>query len=625
MKKIFITLFCVLTLTSLSALSNNREKIYSVEGEEYEDISSLYMMEGLALPSSSGPWSEDELSLMLSKIDPSKLNDESLKIYNRLSKLLFPRFEKSEDFFSSRFQGEINIGLYFHTNPNGKERVVQSGESGKDNSLSLKEKLFQDDRELLFSHFNQKPFSKFYTELYMLSNFYGYFEVTLENNRYARYYNNPIGSSYFDTNLIMLRSFTPDPTTLDFNWPDRSFLSFGGKGWNIEIGRDKISWGDGKTGNLAISNNIPWQNFMRLSIYGKNFKYSLLFSFFPHNMNYWDGEDVEGKGFWHGINNHRAPLKGLKMYIAHRLEGRFFSDKLSLSITDGLIYMNESGAIDFSTFNPFNFNHNDYISHNSNSTLVFELNYGVIKGLNMYAQFIMDEVAAPFIETLPSRDVKAIQNAFGYLIGFEGILPLYGGLLSLSLEGVYTDPYLYLRPGNYLNNPLQHNYGINYIVALRNANMLTGEITYDEYTLGYTYGGDSIVGELRAEWKKEDFPFSFNGELFFMTHGTHDKWTEWQKIGGKKEDVPPGEWNDFDKNGHTPTTGHTVVNDKYPDYDKRDRPEYTIRLTLGSEYKLNKHFLFSLKLSYVEIINPYNIEGKNEGDFQIDLTSTFKF
>lgn len=136
MKKIFLTFLCVLALSSLFAVSSNREKIYSVGSEEYEDISSLYILEGLALPSSSGPWSEDELSLMLSKIDPSKLDNESLKIYNRLSALLFPRYEKSEDFFSSRFQGEINIGLYFHTNPNGKERIAQSGESGKDNSLS---------------------------------------------------------------------------------------------------------------------------------------------------------------------------------------------------------------------------------------------------------------------------------------------------------------------------------------------------------------------------------------------------------------------------------------------------------------------------------------------------------
>jgi len=47
----------------------------------------------------------------------------------------------------------------------------------------------------------------------------------------------------------------------------------------VQVGRDKLSWGAGKSGNLMVSNNLPYQQFGRFTTGFDQFKYTLLSSF----------------------------------------------------------------------------------------------------------------------------------------------------------------------------------------------------------------------------------------------------------------------------------------------------------------------------------------------------------
>lgn len=625
MKKYFVTLILLLLLPYLLFSISNGQKIFSVESDEFKDLETLYIASGHALPSTTGPWSEDELELMLDKINPSLLPENLYPTYERLSSSIKTR--ERDGNFAWDFKGEVNLELYAHTNTDGSVMTAQSGKVGERRAITIKEKLFQDNRNLIYNYNNNKPFLLLSGDIYMWNNFYGYFGFNFSNTRHAGdEYEKELGWKNIQTNIIMLRDFSFNSGLMAFNFPSRAFVSVGGHGWNLIIGRDKLSWGAGKSGNMTISNNMPWQNFIRFTTYTNTIKYTLLTSFYPHSMNYWDGNNAVGKGTWHAMYNTVNPLEGIRMYIAHRLEGRLFGDKLSLTLTDGLMYMNETNSLDFNALNPFNFNHNNYIYCDTNSTLIFEADYTPIRNLNIYGQFIIDQIA--FIgETAPSEKVKENPNAFGYLLGVQGVLPLLGGNLTLSGEFAQTDPYLYLREGEYTNNIQQHNYGINYVVALREVPNSVPGVVYDEYVLGYTYGPDALVGNINALWKNESFPLELEGNLFFMAHGTHDAWTEWQQIGGKKEDVENVgySWNDYNKNAHSPTTSHTPVNDKYLDADKRDSVEYTFNLGLAGKYTFNKHFSVNMQLDYTFVINHGNVKHDAEHDVQVILGGTFSF
>ena len=88
-RRIIVVLAVIaISITSLFAGSANRQKIYRVDSSEYEDLKYLYIMTGHSLPSTTGPWSEDELSRMLAKIDRSSLTGSAAALYDNLDSVL---------------------------------------------------------------------------------------------------------------------------------------------------------------------------------------------------------------------------------------------------------------------------------------------------------------------------------------------------------------------------------------------------------------------------------------------------------------------------------------------------------------------------------------------------------
>ena len=80
-KTIIILLCCILALASLSAYSN-QQRIISVDSPAYKAMENLYILAGKSLPSSSGPWSENEMTLMLDRIDYESLNETGKSLYD---------------------------------------------------------------------------------------------------------------------------------------------------------------------------------------------------------------------------------------------------------------------------------------------------------------------------------------------------------------------------------------------------------------------------------------------------------------------------------------------------------------------------------------------------------------
>ena len=650
MKKVICILLIVFTLCSLYA-SSNSQKIYAVDSSVYRDISNLYLVLGYALPSTSGPWSGDELLKMVSLIDRDSLSDVFKVAYDSvLSELEGEREDISFDGGAVNFSGTLNLDLYAHaynsddikrTDINGIEETAFTG------------RRYWFGRDLT----KNNPFFVIDWETYLGSRFYTFFNAYLANSVRGK---KEIGSTRLNSNIPTLQNlFDFDLKLLDINFPSRAFFSTGGSGWSVEIGRDRLSWGSGTTGNLVLSDNFPYHDMVRFSAYSSKFKYSYLVSFFPHKSNYydtgWDNdsstctcsgcecpvttsgtcscENCNGKcGSAYGYdgdnyNDSSRKLKGISFYAAHRFEARFFSDKLTLSVTEALMYESESGSLQIAALSPMYFMHNAYMPSNSNSTLAFEINWTPVKGLALYAQILLDNFAMPGFESSPGpeKSEAVTPDAKGYMIGAKYVTTINKGILTVNPEVVYVTPYTYLRdPGLVEDGRSEASYGLDYIAAVKyrlySYESYAGhsDILYDEYVVGYTYGPDSLVANLNIEWQKERL--SLGGKAFFMMHGTHDLWTIWTTVpaGTTKED--------YNNQFSGITTDHSNTgNYRYGDEaKKRNSIWYTFDIGLSAEYELLDNLSFNASIDFVLMKNIYNIKGQDASDFQLILGASWK-
>ena len=621
MKKTTAILLALLLCAGLAfAQTNNMQKIYPTTSDEYKAIMYLYIAQGHSLPSTTGPWSADELAKMLEVLDYNAMDDVQKAMFDTVKASVYARPEKDLDKAGFNFNGQFNLELYAHSNTDGYERAVVSG------SRNITEKAFQGNH-WIYSEKDQKPMLNFELESFVTDHFYTVFSGTVANSWHSdEYYTEELGVSTLSTNIIGLKNLKFNLAFFDGNWPYRAFLSTGGENWNIQIGRDRLSWGPGETGNMTISDNMPWQNYAKITSYTSDFKYTFLTSFYPHPVNYWDNQTQNAENpHWHGMKNSywndgvTGAFRGLSMYIGHRFELRFLKDKFTFIATEGLMYMSEDNSIDFRALNPVNFNHNNYIARNSNSTLTLEFNYTPINGLNFYGQWIVDEIAFPGIEKAPSETNNTNPTAMGLLLGAKSVFTLWNGIFHVNAEFAKTDPYLYLREGigttNNAGNEIGY-YGINYVVAIRNWSSVGSGITYDEYFLGYTYGPDAVVANLKAGWTTPDFRLSVEGSFFFMAHGTHDAWTKWTTVGGNEN---------YQYDAASPTEKHTSYNAKYTDYAARNSVEKTVVCGVNASYKFTSWLTAMVQADYVGINNYGNVEDEFQDDFQIVVSARFTF
>lgn len=587
MKKIVAVFLLVLVvLTSVSALSNS-QKIYRVDSKEYEEIKYLYILTGHALPSTTGPWSEGELKLMLEKIDASLLSGGAEDIYESLSKTLSGEKEETCDDFSMKWGFDTYVETYTHTNTEDEEFIGHFNWN--------------------YSVINHKPFLNIKLETWPTSLFYGYAELPIMNYLHTKKGSQPeFGETKFNTNIL---GFQNPPSfainLLNFNIPYRAFVSMGGDHWSAQIGRDRMSWGPGVSGNFVVGDNLQYHNEARVTTFFDSFKYTFVTSFFPHPSMYANPDSAS----WGKVSGGQdRPINGINMFMAHRLEWRFFNDKMNFVLTEAIMYQSEDNFLDLQILNPCMIYHNYYIRHNANSILSFEFDYTPINSLNIYAQLVVDEFALPG-EPVPGGSSEALPNGLGVMLGANTAFALNGGVFYGSFEGAKTDPYLYLRDnGN--REQQKGEYGINWVVAVRNYS--ESGLFCDEEFLGYKYGGDAVVANLNAGFRASS-SWHVEGNAFFMLHGTHDKWTLWsyENAGEKTE---------------TPTSSHKTGNNKDDNANLRNAVSKTLVLGVNGGYDFNNGFEVNAQLDFISIWNSGNIKSdKPITDLQLTLGAGYSF
>lgn len=579
-KTILISLLCILCSACLFAYTNE-QRIISVDSSAYKAMETLYILAGKNLPSSAGPWSENEMSLMLQRIDRNSLNDTAKDYYDYVESLITttPKLQYNDN-FAMQFGLGVNLEGYLHTDTDH----------------------FVDEEDWFHGFTSRKPLLKFNFETWPANNFYGYFELTVQHN-----YGYNVGSYKDENNLLYKNKFnfnvpivnallfsmpSNDNFFADFDWtvPYKAIVSVGGNNWNIVAGRDKLSWGNGETGNLMLSDSFPKQTFAKFSTYFNVFKYSLLFSIYP-------GVDSQESQY--------QSMEGYKALVAHRLEFNLFNNKVGFVINEACMFWSSKAKDNFSLWqiNPFGFMHNEYVAGNGNSLLVFEANYTPINGVNVYGQFAVDEFAGP-------GEGRTNPAAFGVLAGVKGALALGQGILYGSFEFAKTDPFLYIRGLHYSDNKEDYKgYGFN--APLRTISC--DRITIQNKFVTYTYGNDVILFDGKINYELPG-KFSVGFEAMFMKHGSMNVNSYWGMYRKEYDDAPdvstPTTFDPFDPKDYDTTTGKVI---------QKHAVETSTILSLSAKYNILSCFSVYTYTDLLIVKNVNNVEGVNGTDLQVTL------
>lgn len=559
MKKIVLLLVCSMFTAGVLFAQQNDQKSWNVESQVYKDLVNLYLYEGHALPSSVGPWSTDELKGMLNKVSDNLESEASIALYNKIHDELYKANKiQFKDGFGADFEASFIPEVYVHTN---SDDYVTEGD--------------------WFYDYNKRSWPvNFEYGLYAAKNFYleSGFNVGFDDGHRRNSNSNELYQPKFNINIPFL--VVKDLGYINFNFPKTAFASFGGSNWNVLLGRDVVRWGNGETGNLYLGGNQNYENTIRFTTYFDKFKYSYVTNFSAHP------ESVNS------VQSQFDAEKGTKFFMAHRFDFRFFNDRLNFAVAEGYMYQSADNVFDVRYFSPMMFFHNMYIRANANSLLGFDADFAVFRGFNVYGQFVIDEFSM-IGEPTTEDDGGGRPNKMGGLLGVKYAMPLADGTLKFSLEGVYTDPYLYLREP--YNKDAQED-GVSLYSYIREFS--SPYTTYTKKCIGYKYGGDCIVGDFKANYTTNKNWIS-EFELFYMTHGIlyNDINTDW--VTGK---APV-----------SPTTKDTSDNPSNPD----GFVENTFRVSLSSSYPVLKWLTVSGGIDNFFIWNKNNKEKPLSFDMQL--------
>lgn len=589
MKKTTSCLFVIFIIFSFSAFATNEQEILALDSIQYKYLEHLYIVQGYALPFSSYPYSVAEFKVALTNIKSDLLTESDKVLYDNLVEGLTAKPDIKTPGFNLGFTGIINLSTFLQTNKNPLTRIYET---------TLTE--FSINRSSL----------SFITDAWVANNFYGYASLSLGNINLTR---DPF-EGYVNTNIPGYDSnFKFSFDNVDANIPYRAFLSAGGNNWNVQLGRESLSWGNGITGNFALSSHIPYHNLIKFTAFSSKLKYTFLTSFFPHPQNYYLSDGTLAQ--WQKQGN---IVDGLKAFIAHRFEFRLAQNKLLFAITEAIMYQSATNAFDLSVFSPLMLFHNFYIKGNANSLLTLEANYTPIKNLNLYFQGVVDDLAIPG-ESKPGVSQEARPNAFGLMLGFTSFLSTSENAgLEINGEVAYTTPYLYLRNNGTDDSP-QTSYGVNFIVANRyfKGNGLNGnDIFYNLEFLGYPYGGDAIVSTICLNYNHAD-KWSVGSSLLYLVHGTFDLFTRWSQVSSEGVTLPSAE------DTQTPTTTHpNTGNEKDTAATLRNAVSHTILTSFSGGYHFTDRLRLYSQLDFLSIYNNNNIVS-NKWENNIRFTISF--
>jgi hypothetical protein len=511
-----------------------------------EDLRFIVRESGKSFLSFTPPLSRDEVLLILENIDADNLTPAEAEAYSRVLEACNPKPLFSSGLFSVGVHINAAVEARVRTNPD-IPWIQKDKESPA--VLAIPVDLYFADR----------------VQLYMEPVF----------TRGIPYYGE--AGAYFGTNIPL------EAGQVDISMPFRAFAAAGGSWWNFELGRDRLSYGLGRSGNMAISDTPDFYDMARLSLFSPALKYSLLVSQIPFEINNTSVPDTTIQPAEGDIT--RTTQRYL--YV-HRFDIRLFR-RVSIGLTEAIMVGNSPLEVRF--LNPMMIFHSfsawrDYdrwgeTAENRHADMVgslfsIDFNWAVVRSLSLYGQFVMNELSTPYeLEHYPDNQAP---NATGFLAGAEYTRDFAGWAASFYAEFMYSDPYLYT-----LSTPFAS------YIWTRRISDLDG-LRYN--WIGHAEGRDTVLYLVGSSVSKRNLGFFLN--LSFIQKGEHTIIWDWNMGKGYNDQKTPS-----------------------------GLPEHKLALVLGSHWKPLSLLELSAQVGGSAVFNAGHISGTQK--YGLDAVFSVKF
>lgn len=546
-----VAIFC---LAQVCAWQNT----YNEQSRELRLARALFRMSGYAMPVPTSPVTGEQLGGLLSRL-VSSIGDEDVEGLSGILRglddsLSIPRktFVYGDDVFAV-VRPTINPQVFAHTN---KEAGALDWE---------------------YPFRDWLPILDFEAGFGLGKAFYGLVDLNLSTRMGKIGY----GSAFVN----LMKEFADFELAL----PRKAYASIGGDCLSFIIGRDRVSAGNGVTGNLTVGDGLWWNDFAKLSVIKHPFAYDFTMLSFDVC------EDYANKPLELAKFDYDSPHR---IVAVHRFSMSPFK-WMSFAVAEGMLQYGTNLFGDFEMLNPFMVLHgmNGYVKENQNNFFSVELSFVPMHGLELNAVVMFDQIqVATELDEDGKPYSKTPPNTYGALVNAKYSSPMLDGVATYHLEVVYTSPCLYLKEDGKEYN----HWDTNLIVG----NSLWDEGDNDISYLGYKYGPDTVAVGLGMDYVDLE-RLSFGGSILFKAHGEHGI----RFYDNQHDTVELGPVHFYDVSP-TYTPGVTL-------------PELRLAVSTYAEYVLSSCFDLKANLAFVNAWNYRNEIGRNMFDVQLALGVSF--
>jgi len=199
-----------------------------------------------------------------------------------------------------------------------------------------------------------------------------------------------------------------DPNYVGKKWrglvefTEQSYIALGTGKIGLKFGRDFLRWGAGRSGTLLFSDAARPMDQIGLNIHYGPFHYSFVAGTLDP-MNY------------HAETLDTLEINSIRRYVsAHRLDARFFNNKIQCAITEVILYGGKHRTLDWRYLNPFLSYHaesnNDADQANTMGSL--DLTIWPEDGTELYGSLLIDDIQ---VEKTGPGDLEP--DEIGWLVG----------------------------------------------------------------------------------------------------------------------------------------------------------------------------------------------------------------
>jgi len=547
-------------------------KYYPVSSAQWRQVDDICRIAGVAGPTSFGPVTGEELMIALTRAE-KVLGSENTLVSDMMEELCKDNAIYKSDFGFLGISASVSPELYIRTDDSGSDTPFMP-----------------DGNWVIKKYIDRKPFVSASLEAGFRNLLYGKFELVAKIRKsYPNYWN-----SYFSTN-IPIEGFVQ-------NFPFTAGISMGIEGFSIIIARDRVSLGEGRTGNTAIGDVFSYQDFFRGGYSGKVFSTHI-------NITYFDSSHVDPLrdhkpvSIWDVYSSSFSGWKQLR----HTVDYEFVAGekaKINLALI-GLL--DTDSGFDLRMLNPFMIFHSMFNFHEStileaNNMISLDLSWAFLPKWNFYAQITMDQYQMPGEAEGYYREFGYTDpNAFGGLVNLSYTDSVGKGILGTYLEFVLNMPGMYLNQKYYKDGRVTQ-----YVTEERcwSQDYLVGNAwnDFDDMAFaGYAFGPDCIVAALGARYSVYG-KYDLSARVQYLAHGEKGR-------GSAMENYDYSGMDDLQTINRMPLEGEEV--------------EHSFSIALEADYSVLDWLSVYLGLASVYKINS-GFSGTNSFDAQFSVGLTMK-